>query len=167
MSLASILTDVKSRLAALLTFANEKTGAADTSIGDAIHTLADGYGGGALATGTFVGNGTQKITINLGIPDFDYLIIYNPDYWTNRKTVAYAINGVCFAKLAGKYLMFACMDNFNATGLQGGDGSDAPDQKNNGKPCLEISNGIITWNYANTGGTGKFRDGVTYNWIAF
>ena len=46
MTLKSTLDDIKSRLTALLTYANGVTGESDTSIGDAIETLADGYGQG-------------------------------------------------------------------------------------------------------------------------
>lgn len=46
MALKSTLESTKARLNALLTYVNEITGADDTSIGDAIHTLADGFGGG-------------------------------------------------------------------------------------------------------------------------
>lgn len=38
---------LSARLAALLTYANETTGAGDTSIGDAVRTLVDGYGAGS------------------------------------------------------------------------------------------------------------------------
>ena len=37
---------ISSRLAALLAYANETTGAGDTTMGDAIRTLCEGYGGG-------------------------------------------------------------------------------------------------------------------------
>lgn len=46
MTLKSTLDDIKSRLTALLAYANGVTGESDTSIGDAIETLADGYGQG-------------------------------------------------------------------------------------------------------------------------
>lgn len=46
MALKATLDDVKDRLDALLTYANGVTGESDTSIGDAIETLADGYGQG-------------------------------------------------------------------------------------------------------------------------
>lgn len=46
MALKSTLDDIKDRLDALLTYANGVTGESDTSIGDAIQTLADGYGQG-------------------------------------------------------------------------------------------------------------------------
>ena len=46
MSITSVLQDTKARLDSLLSFANETTGQSDVSIGDAIKTLADGFGGG-------------------------------------------------------------------------------------------------------------------------
>lgn len=46
MALKTTLDDIKDRLDALLTYANGVTGESDTSIGDAIETLADGYGQG-------------------------------------------------------------------------------------------------------------------------
>lgn len=46
MSVKSTLDSIKSRLSALLVFANETTGSSDTSIGDAVQTLCAGYGGG-------------------------------------------------------------------------------------------------------------------------
>lgn len=46
MSIKSNLESSKSKLDALLTYANGVTGASDVSIGDAIRTLAEGYGGG-------------------------------------------------------------------------------------------------------------------------
>lgn len=46
MSIVSVLQDTKARLDSLLSFANETTGQSDASIGDAIRTLTDGYGGG-------------------------------------------------------------------------------------------------------------------------
>lgn len=44
--LKTTLEDTQDRLDALLTYANSVTGASDTSIGDAIERLADGYGSG-------------------------------------------------------------------------------------------------------------------------
>jgi len=46
MALKTTLEDTQDRLEALLTYANSVTGADDTSLGDAIETLANGYGSG-------------------------------------------------------------------------------------------------------------------------
>lgn len=57
MAIKQTLEDSKSRLDALLTYANGVTGAEDTNIGDAIKTLCDGYGrggsGGELVQTTY------------------------------------------------------------------------------------------------------------------
>lgn len=44
MAIKQTLEDSKSKLDALLTYANGVTGAEDTNIGDAIKTLCDGFG---------------------------------------------------------------------------------------------------------------------------
>ena len=58
---------------ALTTYANEVTGASDTTLSDAVHTLASGYGGGgsgSVKTGTFVGDGTKEVDLSIGFePD--------------------------------------------------------------------------------------------------
>ena len=46
MPLKTTLEDTQDRLEALLTYANSVTGVEDTSVGDAIETLANGYGQG-------------------------------------------------------------------------------------------------------------------------
>lgn len=65
MSLTSTLQDTKNRLTAMLAFANNKTGADDSNIGDAIKTLCDGYGSG--------GGGVRKVIVDI-VPDSDLLI---------------------------------------------------------------------------------------------
>lgn len=53
----------KSRLDALLTYANGVTGQADGNIGDAVKTLCDGYGGGGdVISGDVVGNGLRELS---------------------------------------------------------------------------------------------------------
>ncbi len=76
MTLKSTLDDIKSRLTALLTYANGVTGESDTSIGDAIETLADGYGQGGSEYSVGA-NGS------IGVKD-----IYIPDT-INRSTVSF------------------------------------------------------------------------------
>ena len=56
--MATPLTD---SINALTTYANEVTGASDTTLSDAVHTLANGYGGSAtLITKTITENGTYS-----------------------------------------------------------------------------------------------------------
>lgn len=46
MGISEDLVQIKSEADALLAFANQKTGAGDTRLGDAVKTLADGFGAG-------------------------------------------------------------------------------------------------------------------------
>ena len=61
MSIASVLQDTKSRLDSLLSFANETTGQSDVSIGDAIKTLADGFGRGSDNKNFFIHTFTEQV----------------------------------------------------------------------------------------------------------
>ena len=47
MGLSENLAEIKSKADALIDYANDITGAEDTTLGDAVKTLADGYGGGS------------------------------------------------------------------------------------------------------------------------
>lgn len=63
-------TPLTDSINALTTYANEVTGASDTTLSDAVYTLASGYGGGGasnIVTGTFKGTTTgaaMDVTLN-------------------------------------------------------------------------------------------------------
>ena len=69
MSLLDKLSQAKTTLDNLLAFANNKTGKGDTSIGDAIKTLADGYGGGS-----------SDVPFEFGGMNAELVSEYNEDY---------------------------------------------------------------------------------------
>lgn len=79
-----------SRLQALLTYANNKTGHSDTTLGDAVRTLADGYGqgGSAVASGEItLDSASDRITINHNLGAENVVVIVenkNPTYGTNE-----------------------------------------------------------------------------------
>ena len=58
-------TPLTDSINALTTYANEVTGASDTNLSDAVHTLASGYGGGSatLITKTITANGTYDAEV--------------------------------------------------------------------------------------------------------
>lgn len=61
-------TPLTDSINALTTYANEVTGASDTTLSDAVHTLASGYGGGgsgSVKTGSFVGDGTKEVDLSI------------------------------------------------------------------------------------------------------
>lgn len=76
---------------ALTTYANTVTGASDTTLSDAVGTLAAGYGGGGgltvVASGTYTGAGTNPSSAGMGFSvgkkmpktDFMFRIIAQPD----------------------------------------------------------------------------------------
>lgn len=103
MAIKQIIDDSKSRLDALLTYANGVTGVADVSIGDAVKTLCDGFGQGG---GTEKIDGTYSITnfnaqkaIPFGTEWTDYLAIW--EYTAAEQWIAtgenknLTIGGVC------------------------------------------------------------------------
>ena len=61
-------TPLTDSINALTTYANEVTGASDTTLSDAVHTLASGYGGGssglAYETGTYTAASNSNPTIS-------------------------------------------------------------------------------------------------------
>ena len=93
MALKTTLEDTQSRLDALLTYANSVTGAEDTSVGDAIETLANGYGQG--------GGSTLPIQIDLLGEWTGYLPEYTDT--SNRETVD---TGISTVNIPSNYLYF-------------------------------------------------------------
>jgi hypothetical protein len=94
--MATPLTD---SINALTTYANEVTGASDTTLSDAVHTLASGYGGGgsgSVKTGTFVGDGTASVTLDIGFePDaivIDSDLQFDTEGWQGLKCVVIVRN---------------------------------------------------------------------------
>lgn len=100
---------VYSKLSALLTAANTKTGESDTTLTDAIQTLIDGYGSGGgggggsgatdVASGTFTPSSTalsQSVSIGKKMAQTDFLVIVYAD---NETEVPYdstykGLNGI-------------------------------------------------------------------------
>ena len=81
---------IYSKLSALLTAANTKTGESDTTLTDAVQTLIDGYGGGGgggtgasvIASGTFTPSTTatsQNVAIGKKMAQADFMILVYAD----------------------------------------------------------------------------------------
>ncbi len=112
--MATPLTDA---ITALTTYANTVTGASDTTLSDAVGTLAAGYGGGGgittVASGTFTGNndtssvgaGRQEFSIGTKMAKTDFLVqISVPnetefEYSSNRQFVWLVY--VCYSDFGG------------------------------------------------------------------
>ena len=72
--MATPLTDA---INALITYANSVTGASDTTLSDAVHTLADGYGGGGSTRTTIVPD--QTITVSTAYNQISYNSLFVAD----------------------------------------------------------------------------------------
>lgn len=92
MSLASNLNQTEQTLTALLEYANGVTGASDVSVGDAIHTLADGYGQG--------GGGIElkEFTVTTPCTKGNNILAMIPNY-TSSKKYAYWLKSTVGAKI--------------------------------------------------------------------
>ena len=108
MSIKETLTESKNKLDALLDFANNTTGNSDTNIGDAIKTLADGFGqgGGEVESGTIT---IEKLSSNFTLPTTKQHEIYifsveNPKEFvaTEGWTVYFGVVWVGYFSLIGK-----------------------------------------------------------------
>lgn len=77
-------TPLTDSINALTTYANEVTGASDTNLSDAVHTLASGYGGGGasnIVTGTFKGTTTgaaMDVTLNYSGSGYPIAVMIYP-----------------------------------------------------------------------------------------
>lgn len=64
MSVKGNLDELKGALTALLAYANGVTGASDTSVGDAVHTIGTGYGGVTVPRNMLIGEFTPEDNVN-------------------------------------------------------------------------------------------------------
>ena len=92
-------TPLTDAINALTTYSNTVTGASDTTLSDAVATLAAGYGGGGgssqHASGTFTGTGNNWCAMSFGfVPDI--IVIQQDDSTTLLKRIemVFTINGV-------------------------------------------------------------------------
>ena len=140
---------------ALTEYSNEITGEQDTTLSDAVRTLADGYGQGAqnVVTGTFIGNGTTEITISAPF-DPDIVIAYSPN-----KLADYAVNAAWYFFLGP---MVAMLPRRTTSGY-GASANVIDLPASNNKPGKTYVDGALTL-LAN-GSIYQFANGATYNYI--
>lgn len=93
--MATPLTDT---INALTTYANEVTGASDTNLSDAVHTLASGYGGGGGSVLTV----TLTLTNNEWLPDKTFAEIQSA--YNNGDTVEV----IAYNESGGEYCQTSC-----------------------------------------------------------
>lgn len=154
------LNDGNAALTALLTYANGVTGAADTNIGNAVKTLADGYDqGGGVGSVTQVTPITDTTSI---VIDGDYgenflLFIYsNLERGTvgnvHRVRYAYKVNA---PNIAGNPMYYGTIYSLTPTGAD-----DTWSASNASRLFVSQSGDHIT---LTTGVSAYFAEGITYN----
>ena len=81
-------TPLTDSINALTTYANEVTGASDTTLSDAVHTLASGYGGGGASSWTKVAETSyQASTTSTSAATVDTWETGHSELWTSDKWV--------------------------------------------------------------------------------
>lgn len=81
-------TPLTDSINALTTYANEVTGASDTTLSDAVHTLASGYGGGGASSWTKVAETSYQVsTTSTSAAIVDIWATGHSEIWTSDKIV--------------------------------------------------------------------------------
>ena len=158
--MATPLTD---GINALTTYANEVTGASDTTLSDAVESLVAGYGGSGSSsvqtvTGTIIGDGTNILEIPCAFaPDIIYIYTDFSDDVTKR--------GVVDFYLAKDHMYYIGMDSSSSNNntyyekmLITGYGDD-PSQ-----PYASYSNNILTINTVLNSSSARWVSGQTYTY---
>ena len=153
-------TPLTDAINALTTYANTVTGKTppDTTLSDAVATLASGYGGGggSFETGTIAGDGVSSSSFTQ-IPVnhlYSHFIIYLEDV---RATHA---NGdlVCCGGTVASYFGVA----FTNTGI-----SAQASGNYNATSYLVFSESVIKIKFVCNGGYKPLQNGGSYRWIAW
>jgi len=138
--MATPLTD---SINALTAYANGVTGASDTTLSDAVHTLASGYGGGGTSSWTKVAETSYQITYSAtGASTHATWATGHSEIWTSEKIVYIRIRDT-----AGKRNGY----------FYGSDTFFMNMYPANGTTPTNTSNGIITnsWNVSSNGIYGQ------------
>lgn len=162
--MATPLTDA---INALTTYANETTGASDTTLSDAVGTLVDGYGGGGsiqTASGTFTGSGNATQDINCSFAP-DIIKIYRSDI-SNITAVADRCLAALYIAKDGAYS--ASYTNANATslsnaghGIKEAASTWTSDYYVSSTLYATYSNGVLT---VSSGNGQRYSSSLTYNY---
>ena len=96
-------TPLTDSINALTTYANEVTGASDTNLSDAVHTLASGYGSGGASSWTKVAETSYQVSTTSGsATTVDTWETGHSELWTSDKWVCVRIRDTA-GKRAGYF----------------------------------------------------------------
>lgn len=152
--MAQPLTDA---INALTTYANSVTGASDTTLSEAVATLANGYGGGggSFDTGTVTGDGTTTsgwTRFNVSKLCTHFII-----FWEDPRSSHQNKDLVFAGGTASVY--FGTM--YTGTGIASYTAGDYSGS------YLKFYDSYINVKFAVNGGWCALHDGGTYTWIAW
>lgn len=159
-------TPLTDAINALTTYANGVTGAYDTTLSDAVATLAAGYGGGGgtgVLSGSYTPNSdSTSFSLDVGADFTNFLMYASPDPRGNSVKVFLA----CWIIFGSPtFAVTEMASNNSGTSFAGYViDSNTSDQwfGKNGTTITCIKPGGSGANYP-----GYFRAGTTYNWIAW
>lgn len=164
--MATPLTD---SINALTQYANETTGKSDTTLSDAVGSLVEGYGGGSnVATGTFVGNDTRDVYLNIGFePDvivIDTDLNFSTSGWQGIKCIV-LVKGV----LSTNYCHNSLTDTKEHTYNDAFSANDNPWGSDSGsyRSYGVYTDGTMLITNKNNSAMTHFIDGQTYTWTAY
>ena len=139
--MATPLTD---SINALTTYANEVTGASDTTLSDAVHTLASGYGSGGASSWTKVAETSYQIsTTNATAATVETWATGHSEIWTAEKYVFIRIRDTA-GKRNGYFYGCDCFF-INETALA------------TGNDCLNMNGSCFNYNESTFGSRSIYR----------
>lgn len=95
------MATLTSQIESLIAYANETTGKADTKLGDAVKSLADGYGGGDDVTKTILEGTAPEVVIPEGVTALRSYVFRN---WTALERISFPNS----LRTIGSYCFLAC-----------------------------------------------------------
>ena len=162
-------TPLTDSINALTRYANETTGASDTTLSDAVGSLVAGYGGGSqVATGTFTADGsTSDASMNVGFEPDMVSIKCNLDYYTTGWA---GMGNIIIVK--NVLTAHARHNTTSVNGIQSSINASFDESHPYGLSTTSYgtygtySNGIFTVTNNTKNAITRFVSGVTYTWAA-
>lgn len=173
---------IRSKIQALITAANTKTGESDTTLTDAVQTLVDGYGqgggggslpsviskidGGSFTLSSDTAGNNHWISHNLGVLP-KCIIIWTEDSDLRTSTAAVAQRYLLCSQLVLMDWVTGTTSNALIPNhlLRNTNGATS----NTGSPIIQaaVGNYIQTTRFNNVLGSAYYKAGVEYKWVAF
>ena len=157
-------TPLTDAIQALTTYANETTGASDTTLSAAVGTLVAGYGGSDVISGTYTPTeNTLHPTIEIGTSDFTNFLIFCETHVTGNDVKAFGGSFVQFVNGAT-----TGTDRLWTTTNNGGTASNGYTQYQVSSKFTKSGTTLTVPNNQGSGAYyGYFIGGLKYYWYAW